>query len=129
MQRIIPLLIATISCMPLLGMEDKIIVLPRNGDEIQNYELLKVNEIETFTNQPFSELITDEGANFKLARVQAGGYTHYFHAHRLNVFLQANSRSGFPAPDGFPISEKYKNPLNQQPIENIDYFREVLKTD
>ncbi len=148
MKRILLLLLATSSSLSLMGMdcfgrtyhrhidnhvdnndhqmENKIIVLPKqNRGDIQLYELLEMDERETFTHTPFHELIKNEhdlGHSYLMARVETYDtknqkqYVHYYDANTLNDWL-----GGYGRPE-FKPSREYKNPVNTLPILSIDYF-------
>jgi hypothetical protein len=123
------LLLITCSSISLMAMENIAIALPKQQDQEQKYEHLNPSDIETFSTQPFYELIEDahaKGASYGLARVQTHDDTakteanknpiHYFDQYRLHEYFQGN-----PPADFKPCNE-YKNPVNRFPIENIDYF-------
>src|SRR5271163_2613797 len=124
------LIITSIFALPLMGMENVITVaLKQQQNEEQKSEQLNANDIETFTTQPFYELIEEAHANgtaYALARVQTRddkaktaanqNPIHYFDQHGLHRYLKSKHAGDFK-----PCTE-YENPVNRFPIQDIDYF-------
>ena len=103
--------------------ENIIIHLPRQADETQQYEQLNPNDIETFSQQPFSDFIQEKlakGETPVLARVTtpngSNDFIHYFDQRKLHEKLQ-----GTPPAD-FKQSNQYQDIINRLRIKNIDYF-------
>lgn len=104
--------------------QNKMLVIPLRDDEI-NHEQLNVDEEEPLTQTRYSELIQHKhnlNQNYLLGRVETydsrtkNQFIHYYDANSLNEWLGGYNRPRFK------FSWEYKNPLNNLPIRDIDYF-------
>ena len=130
MKKFLLTLIASTFAFPLMGMENVITVaLKQQQNEEQKSEHLNANDIETFSQQPFYELIEEAHANgtaYALARVQTHddkaktaanqNPIHYFDQRKLYRYLKGKH------PGDLKPCNEYENPVNRFPIQDIDYF-------